>query len=175
MREFSPDVLVMEVRLGGRDALKKLEELNGEFSDVNIVAFSGQENPTHIARAAAVGCYDYVSKTSSCQQLIRSLKSARHGRTSTPRQLDGRDSGSNAPPQTVDGSRCSLDQPRDAGVAAYCDGFEQPGDRQIAGDQCGKRFKEHVQNILRKLDVKRPYTSCRMGSQAAFGLTQPSP
>ena len=79
LREFCPDVLVMEVRLGGRDALKKLEELNGEFSDINVVAFSGQENPTHIARAAAVGCYDYVSKTSSCRQLIQSLRSATLG------------------------------------------------------------------------------------------------
>ena len=152
LREFSPDVLVMEVRLGGRDALKKLEEFNGEFSDINIVAFSGQENPTHIARAAAVGCYDYVSKTSSCQQLIRSLKSAAMGepvpqdslmvetqaRMRRPRQLMDHD---------VPLTNREMQVLRHIAMGL--------SNREI-GKSLGisvETVKEHVQNILRKLDV----------------------
>jgi len=79
LREHRPDVLVMEVRLGGQDALKKLEDIRIEFPNVRVVAFSGLNNPTHIARAAALGCADYVAKSSNVSSLFEAVKAAANG------------------------------------------------------------------------------------------------
>lgn len=152
MRELQPDVLVTEVRMGGHDALKILEKLREEFPDCEFVAFSSQTNPTHIARAAALGCHDYILKTSSCSVLMDSVVSAASG---NPTRTDSLLLTTKARMQRKRGTE-DLDIPltnREMQVLRHVSlGLSN---REI-GKSLGisvETVKEHVQNILRKLDV----------------------
>ena len=49
-REHQPDVVVLEVRINGKDSLNIVERLKDEFPNSKVVAFSSQTNSTYIAR-----------------------------------------------------------------------------------------------------------------------------
>ena len=78
---LKPSVLVTEVRLGGQDALKTLEKI--ESHQCSVVVFSSYTNPTNIARAASLGCHDFIIKTSPSEDLLAAIQSADAG-ASTP-------------------------------------------------------------------------------------------
>jgi len=68
--QHQPHVLITEARISGQDALKPLEEVMEAYKDLKVIVYSAQEDSTHIARAAALGCYEYLPKTVSCERLI---------------------------------------------------------------------------------------------------------
>lgn len=152
IRSLNPDVLVTEVRLGGKDVLKVLENLTNDFPDLHIVAFSGCVNSTHIARAAALGCNDYVAKTSPATSLFAAVKVAATGGSAPGTSLMVKTrSKMRRPRQTFD-----HDVPltnREMQVLRHIS-------MGLSNREIGKSLeisvetvKEHVQNILRKLDV----------------------
>ena len=152
VRNLCPDVLVTEVRLGGKDVLKALESLMGEFPDLHIVAFSGCLNSTHIARAAALGCNDYVAKTEPASSLFEAVKTAAGGGAAPESSLMVKTrSKMRRPRQSFD-----HDVPltnREMQVLRHIS-------MGLSNREIGKSLeisvetvKEHVQNILRKLDV----------------------
>jgi DNA-binding NarL/FixJ family response regulator len=152
IRTNAPDVLVMDVRIGGQDALQTLEHLRHNFPDLAVVAFSGLDNPTYVARAAALGCSDYVRKTATSKKLFTSIKNAAE---SKPAPVDSlmvtTRSKMRRPRQTLD-----HDVPltnREMQVLRHVS-------MGLSNREIGKSLaisvetvKEHVQNILRKLDV----------------------
>jgi DNA-binding NarL/FixJ family response regulator len=147
--KLKPFVLITEVRMGGRDALKHVEKLE---NGCRVVVFSAYSNPTNIARASALGCHDFIVKTSSCESLIQSVQGAANGdatpensllRTVKARMLRGSFDDSAKGPLTD----------RETQVIRHVSmGLSN---REI-GKSLGisiETVKEHVQNILRKLDV----------------------
>jgi DNA-binding NarL/FixJ family response regulator len=152
IRSHAPDVLVMEVRLNGQDALQTLEDLMVEFPSLVVVAFTGSGDPTYVARAAALGCSDFVPKTAPCKKLFNSIKNAaEHKPAPSDSLISIARSKMRRPRQTVD-----HDVPltnREMQVLRHVSmGLSN---REI-GKSLGisvETVKEHVQNILRKLDV----------------------
>lgn len=143
-----PNVLVTEVRLKDQDALKFVEEM-GE-SPCSVVVFSASTNPTNIARASALGCHDFVPKTNVEQDLVNAVLGAASGQP-TP---------ADSPLLTVrtrlKKGGLSTDSPltnRETQVLRHISfGLKN---REI-GKSLGisvETVKEHVQNILRKLNV----------------------
>jgi DNA-binding NarL/FixJ family response regulator len=151
-RELKPDVLVCEVRICGRDTLRVIEQLLEEFPDTAVVVFSNQENPSYIARAAALGCRDYVLKSSPCCDLMKSVKQGAQGTppaadsllcTTKTRMRRKSAADENSSPLTS----------RELQVLKHV--AMGLSNREI-GKSLGisvETVKEHVQNILRKLDV----------------------
>ena len=146
-----PDVLVTEVRLGGQDALKAIEELPNEELPFRTVVFSSFGNPTNIARAGALGCYEFVLKTSPVEKLIEAILHAAKG---TP--TDANSILVTTKTRIRRSSKLSTDSPltnRETQVLRHISmGLKN---REI-GRSLGisvETVKEHVQNILRKLDV----------------------
>jgi DNA-binding NarL/FixJ family response regulator len=147
-----PDVLVTEVRLNGQDALKVIEELKEHQPDMKVVVYSGWNNPTYIARASSIGCEDYVPKTGPLEKLFESIETAARGEKPPEDSLIViAQTKMRRPRQTFD-----HDVPltnREMQVLRHVSmGLSN---REI-GKSLGisvETVKEHVQNILRKLDV----------------------
>lgn len=150
VEESSPDVLIMESRLGRKDALKSLEKFENLTLRPPVVVFSAYPDATHIARAAALGCHDYILKSSPIEHLFQAVKRAKLGEA-TP---------SNSLLNTVRTRMRSITG--DHGVDLT--NREMQVLRHIAmglsNREVGKSLgisvetvKEHVQNMLRKLNV----------------------
>ena len=73
-----PQILVTEVRLGRQDALKSLEKVDPDLN-LKVIVFTSHSNPTNIARASALGCFEFIQKTSPIETLITALHSAAAG------------------------------------------------------------------------------------------------
>ena len=79
-QQHRPSVLITETRIGGQDVLKPLEKVMEAHRDLKVIVFSDREDSTHIARAAALGCYEYFPKTISCGRLVAGICCAIAGR-----------------------------------------------------------------------------------------------
>jgi len=150
--ETKPDVLVLDVRLGGEDGLLVIEELHRQGISVPVVVFSTYDNPTYVARTIALGGKDYLLKDANAEQIIDTVRRA----------------AGNQPPAESSYLRrvqATLQKRKDR-----ADSREVPLTnrelqvlRHIAFGLSNKEIgsslsisvetvKEHVQNILRKLD-----------------------
>ena len=152
VEQHRPDVLVTEVRLKGEDALKKLAELKERRPDLNVVAFSAEHTPTHIARAAALKCRDYVSKRCGCQELFAAVEAAATGQPAPADSLMVEtQSKMRRPRQSFD-----HDVPLTNREMQVLRHISMGLSNREIGKSLGisvETVKEHVQNILRKLDV----------------------
>lgn len=146
-----PTVLVTEVRLGGHDALKTLEKLNLEGRECSVVVFTAYSNPTNIARASALGCHDFILKTSCSESLVAAIKNAADGNATPNSSL-------------LVKTKTRMRRTASSEVESPLTNRESQVLRHVSmglsNREIGKSLgisvetvKEHVQNILRKLDV----------------------
>ena len=147
--KLKPSILVTEVRLGGQDALKTLEKL--ENPECRVVVFSSYSNPTNIARSASLGCHDFILKTSAGENLINAIECAYSG-ASTPQ--------TSLLIQTRTRMRSSSPFANESPLTNRETQVLRHVSMGLSNREVGKSLgisvetvKEHVQNILRKLDV----------------------
>jgi DNA-binding NarL/FixJ family response regulator len=150
-QKHRPDVVLMDNRMGENDGLAALEKLRKKTPDIPVVMLSMYDNPTYVARSVALGAADYVLKGSPREDLISAIERAAKG--------EGPAEGS------------MMERVKDA--------MARRGDRDddipltnrelqvlrhvalgLSNREIGRSLwisietvKEHVQNILRKLDV----------------------
>lgn len=67
------DLVLLELRLSDGSGLKLLEEICNSRPEIAVVVLSAYENPTYIARAAALGAADYLLKSIPSQTLLGTL------------------------------------------------------------------------------------------------------
>ena len=147
-----PDVLVLDIRMPDKSGLAVMEELKQAGVEVKVVVFSGLENTTYVARSLALGAVDFVPKAASPEAIVDSIQRAARG--------DGPRSDS-----PILGVRASMSRKRDASDDDVpLTNRELQVLRHIAlglsNREIGQSLnisietvKEHVQNILRKLDT----------------------
>ena len=151
-RQHQPNVAVLDIRMPDKSGLAVVEELKDEALDTRFVMFSGLENPTYIARSLAIGAVDFLPKTSTREAIVDSVQRAARGEG--PR--------SDSP---ILGVRASMSRKRDTSEDDVpLTNRELQVLRHIAlglsNREIGQSLnisietvKEHVQNILRKLDT----------------------
>ena len=146
----NPDVLVMESRLGKKDALFALEKFDNLATRPPVVVFSTYRNSTHIARASALGCHDYILKSAPLSDLFDAINRAGR-REDTPSESllntvrTRMRSKSKSP--NIDLTNREMQVLRHVAMGL--------SNREV-GKSLGisvETVKEHVQNILRKLNV----------------------
>lgn len=151
-QRHQPNLLITEARIDGKDALKPLEQVMPEHKEMIVVVFSGNEDSFNIARAGALGCYEYISKTMPCETLVTAAKNGINGLPPSPHGLL----------QTAKSRLKDARLPVDAQPVLTT--REMQVIRHVAmglknreiGFSLGisvETVKEHVQNILRKLQV----------------------
>ena len=152
LQKDEPDVLVTEVRLDGQDVLKAVEELKISNPNLRVVVFSGWDNPTYVARASSIGCDNFVLKSEPMGQLFKSIERAANGEAAPEDSLLAvTQSKMRRPRQTQD-----HDVPLTNREMQVLRHVSMGLSNREVGKSLGisvETVKEHVQNILRKLDV----------------------
>lgn len=153
VKSKQPDVVLMDVRMEEMDGLSTLEKIREENSDIPIVMLSTYDNPTYVARAVALGANDYVLKGDSREIFVDALLRAASGEDpsgdSLLRKISNSmsRSGKEAPPMEIQLTAREIQVLRH--VALGLSNKEIGRSLSISVET----VKEHVQNILRKLNA----------------------
>ena len=83
--ELRPDVVLLDIRMVESDGLSALEAIRERAPDVPIVMHSMYDNPTFVARAIALGASDYVLKGSPVDEIVAAIHRVVRGE-SPPKQ-----------------------------------------------------------------------------------------
>lgn len=151
--KHNPDVVLMDIRMPETDGLMALEKIREIKPDVRIVMLSTYDNPTYVARSVALGAADYVLKDSGREELIAAIQRAASG------ESPSEDSILHRVKDTMSRRRERLDRSeipltnRELQVLRHV--ALGLSNREI-GRSLGisiETVKEHVQNILRKIDA----------------------
>jgi DNA-binding NarL/FixJ family response regulator len=150
--QLSPDVVLLDCRLGDFDGLSLLGQLRGGSPPVNVLVFTAHDNAVAEARAYQAGANGYLQKSVTRDQLLGALGEVGGGKTlwtsSDQRRLNvflrqANPVAADHPPLT----------PRELEIlCAMVDGLTN---KQI-GDKFGisaETVKEHVQHLFRKIGV----------------------
>ncbi|MEQ8849562.1 response regulator transcription factor [Botrimarina sp.] len=146
-----PSVVLTELLLPRVDGFRLLSDLRDAGVRTGVVCYTGQDNPTYAARASALGAAAFVPKSAPRETLLEAVRSVAAGGTWWPTELVRRLTG-------------ALATPTSAGLAAPLTTRESEVLKQLSHGLSNKEIaqalgisyetvKEHVQHILRKLNV----------------------
>jgi DNA-binding NarL/FixJ family response regulator len=79
VKKLKPDVVLLDVRMPGKDGLAALEAIRAAAPACRCVMLSTFDNPSYVARAVAAGAHDYVLKGSTRRELIDAIVGAAAG------------------------------------------------------------------------------------------------
>lgn len=147
-----PDVVLMDIRMPESDGLDALERLHEEAPTAKVIMLSTYDNPTYIARAITLGASDYVLKGASRDELVDTIRAAAAGDTTRRSEVLKRvasvlrtaaDSGNGSVALTTRENQVLRH------LALGLSNKEIGRSLSISVET----VKEHVQNILRKINV----------------------
>src|SRR6056297_220939 len=150
---LQPDLVLMDIRMAGTDGLLAMSAIREKMPETRFVMLSTYDNPTYVARAVALGAGDYVLKGSSREEILASLRLVAAKQEAPPHSL-------------LQQIRQTMRQTKicEAGQALPVTARELQvlrhvalglSNKEIAKSLCisVETVKEHVQNILRKLNA----------------------
>jgi DNA-binding NarL/FixJ family response regulator len=151
-KKLKPDVVLIDIRMPGKDGLAALEKIRHDMPGIRCVMLSTFDNPTYVARAVAAGAHDFMLKGCSRGELINAITGAAAG------QLPMR-AGELRRVATTMANRVAAPDPdipltqRETQVLRHM--ALGLSNKEIAQSLTisVETVKEHVQNILRKLAV----------------------
>jgi len=148
-RKFKPHVLLLDVRLPDGDGLTTLADVRKKVPKTAVVMLSAYDNPTYIARSVALGASAYLLKGCSRKDLVSVIQAAVKG---TGPAKTGKMAEIAA---TMDNQELieSLTRRESQVVRNIALGLSNKEIAQ-ALDIGYETVKEHVQNVLRKLDYR---------------------
>lgn len=148
---LKPDVILMDVRMPEADGLQAMSRLRTAAPDSRTIMLSMYDNPTYVARAVALGAWDYLMKDASREVLIETIRRVAAGEPARPDSL-------------LDRTRSAMQARRNQRADTPLTNRESQVLRHIALGLSNREIavsleisietvKEHVQNILRKIDA----------------------
>ncbi len=148
-----PDVLLADPRLPGGDCLEVLERIKLEMPSIRIVILSDDESATLIGRSRGIGASDYVTFHSSSASVVEAIQRAARGETAQSGSLLHAFKEKMLRPRTDSEIQTPLTERELQVLRHVAHGLSN---REIGGSLgiSIETVKEHVQNILRKIDVK---------------------
>lgn len=147
-----PEILITEARVGGKDALKPLVSIMTPSTPPKVIVFSSFRDSSYIARASALGCYDFIRKTQPSSALVDAVRNAIAGTATTADSLLVK-TRSRMTNNTISGDANSIFTKREIQVLRH---ISMGLSNREVGKSLGitvETVKEHVQHILQKLKV----------------------
>ncbi|MEC9004977.1 MAG: response regulator transcription factor [Planctomycetota bacterium] len=151
--EHRPAVILTDVRMPPRDGLLAIEKIREASPETQVVVFSTYDNPTYVARSIAMGAADYVLKGANRHQLTTAILRAARGEEPPETSLLQRLKSSMARRKDRSDTNDIPLTNRELQVLRHI--ALGLSNREI-GRSLGisiETVKEHVQNILRKVDA----------------------
>ena len=151
--KHKPDVAMLGVSMPDGDGLNSLGRIKLARPDQNVLMFSSFDNPTHVARAVAIGANGWISKTATHEALLEAIRTAASGESTWTREGLRSMSGALATPRlSSDDVEVSLTEREGEVLRQMAHGLTNKEVAQ-ALHVSYETIKEHVQNILRKVGV----------------------
>jgi DNA-binding NarL/FixJ family response regulator len=143
VRQTSPDVVLLDLRMPGMDGLRVLEALRHRHPEVKAVVLSGSEEPEVVEAAFQRGAAAFIVKRIDPADLAAVIRQAFDGNVFYPVE---------ARPAAVETVDSGLTQREADILRALADGLSN---KQIARQfwLSEQTIKFHLTNIYRKLDV----------------------
>lgn len=151
-KQLRPDVVLLDVRMPDGDGISCLSRLKLEVPQVHVLMFSGNDNPTYIARSAALGAAGYLNKDVSAEVLVDAIRKVASGDSIWPQETLRRASGSLIAPKYCVDTNVQLTKREDDVLRQLANGLTNKEIAQALGISY-ETVKEHVQHILRKVGV----------------------
>ena len=147
-----PDVVLLEIRMSQGDGLYAVKKIHEQLPNTQIIVFSTYDNPTYVARAIALGASDYVLKRSSRRQLISAINGAAAGQSPSPAGLVYSIAATMKKRDNVEHTDIPLTN-RETQVLRHLALGLSNREIGLSLEISIETVKEHVQNILRKLNL----------------------
>lgn len=151
-KKLRPDVVLMDIRMPECDGLAALEKIHSNSPDARVVMLSTYDNPTYVARSVALGASDYVLKGSPRKELLTAIRRAAKGDPPADNSILFRIKGTMSKRREAGDEDSPLTNRELQVLRHVALGLSN---REI-GRSLGisvETVKEHVQNILRKIDA----------------------
>lgn len=152
LSRLRPQVVVSESRLQGVDILCEIAELLQDSSAPAVVVFSAFDDFSHIARAAAIGVHEYILKNRPLRELVDAVQQAAGKNPASENGLVATARGRLRRPRQFVRNDIPLTR-RELQVLQHIAMGLSNREVGTSLDVSLETVKEHVQNILRKLDV----------------------
>lgn len=146
--KHKPDVTLLDVRMP-TDGMACLARIKLDHPSARILMFSGNDNPTYVARAVALGAQGYLPKTASGKEIIAAVRAVAGGEDLWTRDLLRRVSGALA---SNSNTGVMLTKREGEVLKQLAFGLSNKEIAQALGISY-ETVKEHVQHILRKIGV----------------------
>ena len=151
-KKHKPAVVLLDVAIPGGDAFELAGTLSKSLPGTALVFMTALDNPTHMARARAVGAVHCFLKDFSQKELVAVIENAAAGKPASGSGKFGRVTASLASREKGPALDAGL-TPRESQVLAHVAyGLSNDEISHTLGISV-ETVKEHVQNILRKLAV----------------------
>ncbi|MFM8377783.1 MAG: response regulator [Planctomycetia bacterium] len=152
-RRHKPDVVLLDVRMGGKDGLDAIKRIRSAAPSARVVMLSAFDTSTYVARAVSAGAHDYLLKTVTRKELLEAIGSAAKNAAPARSGAFRRIAGAMANRDASTASDVPL-TPRETQVLRQV--ALGLSNREIADalDISVETVKEHVQNLLRKIALE---------------------
>ena len=150
--KLHPDVVLLDIRMPETDGLEALERITDRSPRTKVVIFSSFDNPTYIARAVALGAAGYVLKGAPKDEILTAINRAHTGIPPETDSILGRVKNTMARRRPTYDEDIPLTNREVQVLRHVALGLSN---REIGRslDISIETVKEHVQNILRKLEA----------------------
>jgi DNA-binding NarL/FixJ family response regulator len=78
-QRLSPNVVLLDIDMPGKDALVALRELSEVLPDIRTIILSGHERDDYLDRAVEAGAWGYLSKNDHIDQIIHGIRRVASG------------------------------------------------------------------------------------------------
>ncbi len=150
--KMKPDVVLLDFGMPKTDGLKTLEKLRAAVPASKVIMFSAYNNPTYVAKAVALGASDYVLKGTSRNELIGAITAAAKGQSPSSAGEMYKIATILAKTHVTGEDDLPLTN-REAQVLRHLAFGLSNKEIGSALQISVETVKEHVQNIMRKLDL----------------------
>jgi two-component system, NarL family, nitrate/nitrite response regulator NarL len=99
--EYSPDLVVLDVRMPGGDGFELVERLLKRHPDVKVMFLSMHTEVSYVKKAAAAGALAYVSKRAPMDELMFAIRAVLDGNKYIGSRVEREDSADSEPNLTV--------------------------------------------------------------------------
>jgi len=150
--KLKSDVVLLDVRMPDTDGLEALERIVDRSPRTKVVIFTAHENPTYVARAVALGAAGFLMKGATKDEIISAVRRAHTGLPPETDSLMGKVHNKMARRRPTYDEDIPLTNREVQVVRHVALGLSN---REIGRslDISIETVKEHVQNILRKLEA----------------------